>query len=192
MQGLWRTKRKRKGEEGALHVIAASPCLSFSFFQHSWDGDDSSLFLGLRVGCLISLLLLHNQSKSWTERKNKKFDLLSFQDLLLSLKKRKEKKSDQIWFLDLPIDFFEFLEKRIKRNKIFDNPRSDLCKGASIPVRLESPDQISLVWIFVEVRHLYDFKKILKTSIDYRIETSTNHEDIYGSSYHGEDLSMQR
>ena len=118
---------------------------SLPLFQCPWDGYDFSLFLGPRVGCLISLLLLHNQSKSWMERKKR--DLISylFKIFFFLLRRERKKKSDLIWFLDPSMDLFDFLEKKIKRDKRFDNLRSNLYKGASISMRSESSDQISFV-----------------------------------------------
>ena len=58
-------------------------------------------------------------------------------------------------------------------------------------MRLESPDQINLIWIPIEVGYSYGFKKILKTSIDHQITASTDHEDIHSSLNRGEDLSMK-
>ena len=125
-------------------------------------------------------------------RKDKKRDWISYSsssDLLFSLEKRKRKKI----ILDLifwsPHGSLNFFEKKIKRDKRFDNPKSDLCKRASTPIRSKSPDQISFVWIPIEFEHLYGFKRFLKISIDHRIVASMDYEDIHRSSNHCEDLS---
>ena len=90
------------------------------------------------------------------------------------------------------MDLFDSLEKRIKRDKRFDNPRSDLCKEASILMRSRSSDQINLVEISVEVGHLCGFKRILKTSIDHQIMTLMDYKNIHGSSNRSKDLPIQR
>ena len=71
------------------------------------------------------------------------------------------------------MDLFDSLEKRIKRDRRFDNPRSDLCKGASTLMRLAYLDQISLMSIPVEVGYFIRLDQHLITArlrLDFRSE----------------------
>ena len=71
----------------------------------------------------------------------------------VSLKKRKKKEIglDLISSSDRSL---WFLEKRIKKEKRFDNSRSNIYKRASTSVRLRSSDQINFEWILIEIGYL--------------------------------------